>query len=163
MALVIEDGSIVDGADSYISEAEYISWADSRFGASRVTAPADEAAAEPLILRAMDFFESLIFQGGKVSSDQPLQWPRQNVYIDGFLVGNDTIPSDAKKAVYELAYAEETGASGLAPKGRETKKEKVEGIEVEYFENSDPASNVAAKKAYSKLLTGYGGISVMRA
>ncbi|MFW0776261.1 MAG: DnaT-like ssDNA-binding protein, partial [Rickettsiales bacterium] len=35
MALVIEDGSIVSGANSYITVAEYSTWADARFGASR--------------------------------------------------------------------------------------------------------------------------------
>ena len=128
MALIVEDGSIVPNANSYITAAQYISWADSRFGASRPTAPADETAAEPIILRGMDAFEGNSFQGSIVSCDQELQWPRYNVRIDGCNIDSDAIPKEVPKSLYEYCYAQETGSGALKTIDRKTTKEKVDVI-----------------------------------
>lgn len=164
MALVIEDGSIVPGANSYVTSAEYIAWADDRFGASRSTAPATEADAEPLILRSMDYFESQNFIGTKKQSDQPLQWPRDNVYIDGFYQSNSAIPKEVKLSIYELAYTQELGNSELDPIERKTISEKVGVIEVHYSESSSSTViNVSIPNAMKKLLAyGGGGVRVFR-
>ncbi|MFW0776355.1 MAG: DnaT-like ssDNA-binding protein [Rickettsiales bacterium] len=157
MALIVEDGSIVANANSYITEAEYIAWADSRFGASRSTAPSCDDQAEPYILRAMDYFEGQDFIGYKKQSDQPLQWPRDSVYIDGYYQSNTAIPVEVKRSIYELAYSEEQGDSELASVDRKVKREKVSSIEVEYADNSSSkAVNVAVPNAMKKLLS-YGG------
>jgi len=144
MALTIEDGSQVSGADSYVTAAEYIAWADARFGAARSTAPADTDAAEVLILRAMDYFESLVFLGQKVSSTQSLQFPRVYLVIDGYDVLSTTIPADVKKSLYEITYAEELGTSELAQVDRKTKREKVGDIEIEYTDNSSSRTTTPA-------------------
>lgn len=166
MALIIEDGSAVAGANSYITAAEYLDWSDARFDPARATAPADDAAAEKLILRAMDYFESLSFIGSKASSAQPLQWPRQNAYIDGYLVSSSSIPNEVKTSLYELTYAQETGSGEMNAIGRKTKREKVDVIEVEYADNSSSAVvNVAVSATLRKLLasgSGYGGFTVSR-
>ena len=160
MALVIEDGSIVSGADSYVTAAEYSAWADKRFTAARSTAPADEAATDALIYRATDYFESQSFKGVLVEEDQPMQWPRAGVVIDGYDVSYTDIPKEVKTAIFELAYAQETGAGKLNQVERAKKKTKVDVIEVEY---SDTASSVTLTPSVSlslrKLLSGatYGG------
>jgi hypothetical protein len=164
MALIVEDGSIVAGANSYITVDEYIEWADSRFG-SRSTAPSCDSDAEALILRAMDYFDSQNFQGKKVISTQPLQWPRSWVVIDGYSVEADEIPEEVKRSIFELTYAEEIGEGMLSVIDRKVKKEKVASIEVEYSDGSSPRSIVSAvPSAMRKLLAvGSGGFMVSRA
>lgn len=159
MALIIEDGTQVTGANSYITEAEYTAWANARFGAARTTLPADTAAYEAVILRAMDYFESLEFKGELVSIDQPLQWPRNGVYIDNYYVPSDTIAPEVKKALYELTYAEEQGQGELNAIDRKVMSETVGPISVTYASGSaSRVINVSTSRALRKLTKagGYG-------
>lgn len=163
MALIIEDGSIVTGANSYITVVEYEAWADARFGATRSTAPVDTAAAEALILRAMDYFEGQSFQGCLVERGQPLQWPRTHVCIDRYYVDADEIPKEVKNSLYELTYGEEQSYGELDAVERRTKKEKVDVIEIEYADNSSSTTtNVAVPNAMRKLLANGGAMRVFR-
>lgn len=164
MTLIIEDGTEVANANSYITVAEYSSWANARFGASRTTAPACDQDAEKHILRAMDYFEAQEFQGYKVTSTQVLQWPRSWVEIDGFAVETNEIPKEVKNSIYELAYADELGQGELASVDRKTKKEKVGDIEVEYADSSSSQIiNLSVPSAMKKLLkNGGGGFRVYR-
>jgi hypothetical protein len=162
MTLIIEDGSIVDNANSYITSQEYADWADARFGAGRSTAPSCDEDIEALIFRSMDYFEAQNFIGTKVVSTQSLQWPRYNVYIDGFYQSSTSIPKEVKSSIYELSYAEEVGNSELAPVERKTSMEKVGELEVEYADNSSSkTSTIAVPNAMRKLL-GYGANRVVR-
>ena len=160
MALVVEDGTGVTGANTYISETEYTTWANDRFGSARSTLPADTAAYEAIIKRAMDYLETLEFKGIKKERDQALQWPRYDVYIDGYYVDSDSIPQELKNAVFELTYAEETNVGEFAQVSRETKREKVGPVEVEY---SDSAASRTISPSISatlrKLVAGGSGSS----
>lgn len=160
MALTIEDGTNVTGADSYITVAEYNTWADARFGAARTTAPADDTAAEQLILRAMDYFETLNFKGTKTYESQPLQWPRSWVVIDRYAKEADEIPVEVKKALYELTYAEEQGDGELNQVERKVNSETVGPISVTYASGSASRTlNPGVSRALSKLVAGGGGSS----
>lgn len=162
MTLIIEDGSIVTGANSYITVAEYNTWADARFGAGRATAPADDTAAEQLILRAMDYFETKAFKGIKSQESQPLQWPRDGVIVDNYYVDSDEIPKEVKFSIYELAYAEESGNGQFNVVDRKVTREKVDVIEIEYSATSGSRNTVVAASAtMRKLLKGGGGFGVV--
>ena len=164
MALVIEDGTNVANADSYITIAEYNTWADARFTAGRTTAPATDAAAEALIYRAMDYFEAQSFQGYIANDGQALQWPRTWVTIDSFAVGANEIPKEVKNSIYELAYGEEKSYGSLDAIERKIKKEKIDVIETEYADNSSSSTlNIAVPNDMKKLLAGGGsGFMVSR-
>ena len=69
MALTIEDGTGVAGANTYLSEDEFAAYASAR--GKIIT-----GSLEQLIIQAMDYVETLRFRGQKNSSDQALQWPR---------------------------------------------------------------------------------------
>ena len=135
MTLVIEDGTKVTGANSYITVAEYETWVDARFGTNH-TGHGDDALVERYILRAMDYFERQAFRGVKANEDQPLQWPRYNVAIDGYYKDATEIPDEVKTALYELTRAEETSDGLLNEIKRKTKREKIGDIEVEYSDSS---------------------------
>lgn len=149
MALVVEDGSLVSGANSYVSRSDFTAWADAR----GITYPADTAELEQKILRAMDFIESLAFKGEKHTETQALQWPRDYVFIDGYSIEGDEIPAEVKIAVYESTKVEIDGDSKLTPSERETIREKVGDIEVQYSSSSSmKRSTPAIMKALYKLI-----------
>lgn len=146
MALVVEDGSIVSGANSYITENDYRSWANDR--GFEVDA---NVLLEKSILRAMDYFEQLDFIGNKANENQPLQWPRTEALIDGYYADATEIPVQVKTALYESIKVELDGFSQLNNEDRRTIKEKIGDIEVEYASNSEvktvtPALTRALKK-----------------
>lgn len=162
MALIVENGSIVANANSYITIAEYNAWANARFG-SRDTAPGCDEDAESLILRAMDYFEAQNFIGEKYTKNQDLQWPRSWVNIDGYAVDSNEIPKQVKISIYELAYAEELGDSELETVARKVKRKKAGSVEIEYADNSTSTKiNIAIPNAMKKILSGGGGLVVNR-
>jgi hypothetical protein len=147
MTIIVEDGSIVANADSYVSVANYTTWADAR------GIEYDSSVLETQILRAMDYIETLRFIGQKSTKAQPLQFPRVGVVVDGYELDYDEIPDQLKKAVYESIKAESDGNSQLANVERTTSREKVGEIEVQYAPNSNSSvSVVAINKALYKLL-----------
>jgi len=163
MTITVEDGSLVSAANSYITVDEYRDWSSARFGPRSTEKGCDEDI-EALILRATDYFESQPFIGLKVTRDQTMQWPRQSVTIDGYYVDADSIPSEVKNSIYELAYAEEIGEGELNTVDREVTSETVGPISVTYRENASARNlNVSTSKAMRKLLAGGGGLMVMRA
>lgn len=132
MALVIEDGSVVANANSYITVAEYKAWADAR----GITYGTDEAV-EKGILRAMDWFERQFFIGNKANENQLLQWPRTEALIDGYYADATEIPKEVKTALYEATKVELDGYSELNTQDRKTIREQVGDISVQYAENSE--------------------------
>ena len=127
MAIVVEDGSIVTGANSYVTEAELIAYAALR----GVTIASSDA--EKWITLAMDYLETLDYKGEISTSDQPLQWPRLYVKIDGYSVISTEIPDELKKVEMHLATQISQGVDPTSNVERATKREKVGDLEVEYM------------------------------
>lgn len=125
MAIIVEDGTTVSGANSYVSEAELTAYATAR-GVTLTL------GTEQLLVRAMDYIESLEYKGIKLSSTQGLQWPRSDVYIDGYYNSNDNIPTELKNGEMEVAIAIDGGEDPLADIGRVKTKSTVGPISVEY-------------------------------
>lgn len=141
MAIIVEDGTGVANANSYVTLAEARDYAQNR----GVTLPADDAAASALLFPAMDYIESFRarYQGRKTypteahPAPQALQWPRVGVSIDGQPWPADMIPAELKAAqsqmIMEVMAA--GGAAAIAPvqTGKVVKKEKVDVIEREFM------------------------------
>ena len=150
MALTVETGSQSTTAKSYVTVANYDTYLNARY-----TSRADisDAQAEAYILRATDYFESLPFIGLKATEAQSMQWPRSGIVIDGFGKDNNEIPNEVLIAIYELAYGFEQGYGINDPISRETVKEKIGEIEVEYKNSSaDRTLLPAASQALRKLI-----------
>ena len=159
--IVVEDGTVVAGANSYVTEAELTTYAADR----GVTLT---AATDVLLIKAMDYIESLAFIGDKSSEGQALQWPRNIVYIDGYYVESTTIPSALKTGQIATALAIDSEDSPLATVERATKREKVDVIEVEYMDSAAAQPIVKTINAAMRKLLVNGGPStttfaVMRA
>lgn len=103
MALVIENGSIVAGANSFTTDAELVAYASDR----GKTIPATEAARDILQILAVDYLtgrESQL-QGTRTDDTQDLIYPRENVFIRDIALGANTIPKELKNAQMEAAIA----------------------------------------------------------
>lgn len=146
MAIVVEDGTVVAAANSYITIDEFQAWAD-----ARGIAYGTDFTISHQLFRATDYFESLSFKGVKHTEDQPLQFPRDDLYIDGYAVDSDEIPKEVKVAIYELIKIEIDGDSKLSPSEREVTSEQIDSIKITYKDNagmkrSTPALDRALRK-----------------
>lgn len=135
MALIIENGTNVANANSYVALIEARAYATAR----GKTLPVDDAALESQLIQAMDYLESYRdkYKGSKTSETQSLQWPRCDVWIDAFLFPYNAIPQLLKNAQSQLAIELHNGVS-IMPNFTDglVKREKVDVIEVEYSETS---------------------------
>ena len=116
MVLIVEDGSIVAGADSYVSVADTDTYNTSYVGGSLWIA-AIEAAKEIALRQATQYLDVTYYDlwlGERVDDTQALSWPRSGVYYsDGVAVGADEIPEPLKKATMELAIKANASPNSL--------------------------------------------------
>lgn len=108
MALIVENGSNVPGADSYVSEADAVTIA-ANLGLSF---PVEAEAEVPLRIAAL-YLEKYRnqYQGTKIYNDQSLQWPREPVYIDNIYQDPTIIPKDLIYAQVVIASASAAGSN----------------------------------------------------
>lgn len=136
MPLVVEDGTCVAGANAFVSRAEFIAFAALYYPATTVP---DSAATDGAIVRASLWLSSFPTWEGVKTCDctTVLAWPRSGVSdCDDCLIDDDVIPEVIKQATYIAAMAELASPGSLTPTitpGRQTKREKVDVIEVEYM------------------------------
>lgn len=164
MALTIEDGTGVEGADSFATVAEAQAFATAR----GLTLPETDAEIEPLLVKAADFLLGMEdrFQGTRSKQDQRLPFPRYAVVLPGgWELGSSAIPAAIKEAQIRLAI--DANSTDLRPNGtgQEVVREKVGPLETEY--NPTGAGTVspsfhAAMDLLSPLLRA-GGVTVSRA
>lgn len=153
MALLVEDGTIVEGANSYVDETFADEYHTDRLNQAWLdaTSPAKSAA----LIRATQFIDNKYFEmwkGRLRSPYQPLNWPRNSVTRDnhpvvsghsafydytcdnrfGFgILPNNQIPAQLKYAVCEAALRALSGS--LAPDTVQgIKKEVTDVLETEY-------------------------------
>lgn len=173
MALIIEDGSGVENADSYVSAADARTYASAR----GVTLPADDTALEALILKGMDYLEAqrANYQGGRTYTGfagqyaddscfpiappadidthaaQSLQWPRYGVYLDDVPISGNTIPRELVSALCQCAI--EIGAGGdlqANSSGQVVKSEKVDVLQTTYM-TADEMGSVGVSNTFPKV------------
>ena len=129
--LIIEDGSIVAGANSFTTDAELQAYALAR----SLTLPATEAERDSLQVLAMDYLFSVEhkLKGCRVSIDQDLPYPRHGVCANGFNIPSDSIPQGIKNAQMELAIQANSSELLINKTNQNIESEKVDVIEVSYF------------------------------
>lgn len=153
MALIVEDGSRPAGANSYISIADFETYALTR----GITVNGDP---EELLIRAMDFLEGLSYIGEKYTIAQTLQWPRWDVVIDNFYVNANTVPIQVPNGQCEAALAIDNNNDQLSDLPRNTLSAKVGSLSVTYQANQ--ATTIVRKvhnALYKVLKGGINGIS----
>ena len=144
--IIVETGAVVTGANSYVTTAELDTFADER----GVSINASEK--EDLLIKAMDYLESLNYKGVKINSTQPLEWPRSSVIIDEiYWVDADEIPQELKNAQMQIALSIDGGYSPHRINPRRVKRRKVDELEIEYADGTgslatDPKLNIWLRK-----------------
>lgn len=115
--------TIAVGTNSYVTEAELTAYATAR----GVSISGD---TEELLIKAMDYIESLIFSGAKYDSDQDLEFPRTPT--DQAL--STTVPPKIEKAQMVIALLIDSGESMFPTVDRSIQREKAgNAVEVEYM------------------------------
>ena len=135
MALVIEDGSGKTNAQSYVSVADVVAYAD-LYGLSH------SHVTDAVVMRAMRYLESTYFErwiGVKKTEEQSLSWPRAwATRKDGYTQGESTVPVEVKNAACALAIRA-TPNVNLSPditRSDAVIEEEVGPIRVKYRDNA---------------------------
>lgn len=158
MALVVEDGTGLPGAQVYISAADADSYFLARGNAAWVALTTEQK--EAALIKGQDYMSQAYgarWKGSRVSATQALDWPRMDVEAYGFEVASDTVPQAVKNANAEFAVRASSGEL-FADQGRLTTREKVDVIEVEYSEHASAATSYPAVDGMlAPYLDGSGG------
>ncbi len=129
--LVIEDGTMVEGANSYDSLANIRAYALAR----GITLDEDDDIVDSQVILAMDFIESKRsqFQGSKTYTEQELQFPRTNVFVDDVEISDVSIPKILKQALAQtVLQIQQTPELMPTLEGFAVKRRKVDVIETEF-------------------------------
>lgn len=124
MALIVEDGSMPEGANSYVSLEE----ADAYLTARNVWAVTDDESLvsqkEAALIRAFDALNTLSWKGSLPDWQRTVAWPRAEVPVPGVQVKPgaepeflpaDMVPRAVQQAQIELAGLIYGGHDPLAP------------------------------------------------
>lgn len=117
--LIIQNNDGLPNADSYVSVDELQSYAEKR-GIVLTIDP------EVALVRAMDYLSTKSFKGEPMNSGQSTHFPVKGLGV----------PEAIKRAQMMLAIQADSQPL-LAPVANGVKREKVDSIEVEYFEAND--------------------------
>jgi hypothetical protein len=152
MALIVEDGSIVAGANSYAALAGANAYHTARANAAWT---GTDAAKEAALIRATEFLDASYWWRGQIASeDQALRWPRSGVIDrDGREIAADDLPTQIQRATFELALIALSGAliggdaGSTSTAGGAIKRVKAGSVEVEYQAGQVSQSPAAASNA----------------
>jgi hypothetical protein len=130
MALIVENGSGVTGADSYVSLADARTYSENR----ALSLAEDDVAAEAQLRRAFDVIETLEERFSGNREYQSTAFPRKNMWVNGFEVMNDVVPMQVVYAQVQIAIAIEQGfdPAPVVVLADKIVREKLGPIETEY-------------------------------
>ena len=145
MALIIENGSIVDNANSFVTAAEMVAYAALR----GVTITADTTTQEQQIILAMDYLVSReqSMKGTRVSDLQELPYPRFNVRYNGYYITGSEIPKELKNAQIELAIQLGSTELLLSEKTDNVQSISLDGVISKSFFSGGSYSTIRTDKA----------------
>jgi len=108
---VVEDGTGLDNATSYVSIDEFKQYAENN--GYDITALDTDASIQVLLNKSTFVIDSTymsVFPGYRGSSEQTLEFPRVDAfYIDGYAIKSDEVPKEIKNAVCEMAFLKFNG------------------------------------------------------
>lgn len=124
VTIIVEDGSGVPNANSYVDVQFVMDYLESR----GLKVPAEDKL-KPMLINAIDFMESLNrYKGKRTSRDQELQFPRSGLVDDGEEIPSNSIPVAIKRAQAQLvADTVESGKPLLSTKTTYALKKRVLG------------------------------------
>lgn len=163
MAIIVEDGTMVSGAESFISVSDADTYHANR--GDTVWAALTTTEKEQSLRKATDFMEAKYgkkWAGYKNSSSQSLSWPRKWVPLNDLItveyVLDTVVPVEVMNACAELAVRSSTEELSPDKQKGAVIREKVDVIETEYASYSPSSSRYKkVDEMLSKYLIGSGG------
>ncbi len=147
--LIVEDGSIVANANSYVTYDYALAYHALR--GNSAWAAGSESNQQYAIIRATQAVDSIYKNKWKGTptkyGTQELEWPRQGVDVNGIELDDDLIPTALQKAVCEAALRELISANSMTPdldRGGEIKRVKADTVEVEYMDGANSTTTFTA-------------------
>lgn len=143
MTIIVEDGTGLADAESYVSVAEFVLYHTNR-GNSVATLPT--ATIEVLLRKSTDYLTAQYrgkWLGYRSTSTQALDFPRTGIVVDDFItIESNQIPKELKNAQCELAARANDGAL-MQDETQKVKRKKADVIEVEYVESASVQTRYA--------------------
>lgn len=144
--LIVEAGSMPEGANSYASVADCDDWQGQRGFRNWPAPPDDEAEPDPnlaakesALILACDYLNGLAWKGRRAAAGRVMAWPRVEVVDgDGYEVAADTVPQNVAYAqcyLAGLAYGE-TDLQPVLERGGRIQTEKVGSLATTYFDDA---------------------------
>jgi hypothetical protein len=164
MSIIVEDGSIVTNANSYCTESEFESYAEG----IGVTVTGE---IEPMLRKAAEFIgaHEANLKGDRVERAQPLAFPRDGIYVDGWYWTSAEIPRQVILCQMALALDINAGVdlyNKPVNPSLVAKRKRVEGaVEVEYADASVTAQKLSRSSRSDALLNSllkYNGLVGLR-
>lgn len=150
MALVIEDGTNVSGANSFATVVECQAYADAR----GLSLPTDEADIEILLVKAADYLNSLEpkFKGYRYyyADGQALCFPREDIYEHDLYIGGE-IPDSLKNAQCQLAVDSNSYDLQAIGSGREVLEKKIGPLTTKWAETGSTTPQYHPTAAFALL------------
>ena len=140
MSFVVETGAGLSNANSYASVASADAYNSDRGYTDWAALTTGEK--ETALIRATDYLEATYreaWKGYRVKATQALSWPREAVVVDTFQIANNIVPGVVVNACIEMARKTLTYDQLIIDQQQRVVREKVDVIETEYAEFSDPA------------------------
>lgn len=145
MALVVEDGTCIAGANALVSRADFLAFAADYYPGQTFT---DDATTDAAILRTSAWLSSFPEWKGKAKCGRGLQgtaFPRTGMTdCAGEPIPDDAVPVEVQHATFMGTIAEYAVPGVLTPTitpGERRKRVKVDVIEVEYADtDGDPTT-----------------------
>ena len=136
MALVVEDGTGVEGANSYLTVAELRAFAGDR----GLTLPTD-SEVEKLLVKATDYLELKSYIGDRASDNQGLSWPRTQD-TNPYWQYTNIIPTKLKTAQSLLAFEAMNGELSQATRPNEYVQTKIDVLYIKYAKDDDRSAGL---------------------
>lgn len=138
MALVVEDGTGVAGAESYVSVSAFRTWATGR----GYSLPAADGDVEPLLRKGCDFIERKRFVGEVEFATQGLSFPRLILDAEGVETSTD-VPNKLKTAQMLLAMESLNGPLTAAARAQKYTATKIDQIYLKYAKTENGAGDLS--------------------
>ncbi len=155
MAFIVEDGSVVTGANAYVTEAEGDDYFALHLYGTQWTDATSAKKKSAIVMSTRMVDSSFTYKGNQFTTTQSLKWPRYGVQIPSdpsagyayssnrenlspdyfYTLPSDVIPQALKNAVLEMCrfLLAKDRSSEMDDLGN-IKREKVGPLETEYFD-----------------------------
>jgi hypothetical protein len=105
--IIVEDGSIVPGANTYVDPAGEVAsnYFDAHLFPAAWTSATLDNRTKACIMATRYIDDLVAWKGYKVEDTQPREWPRKDVRLGTYVLPNDAVPLHIQHAVCETALS----------------------------------------------------------